>query len=491
MRSVLGREASDAVNPSSQEYEALTNGHKKYHHHHHGGHPQHDHHHHGGQHHHKHHGKHHHGKPHHGKHYHKKPHKKPHHHKPPKVEIDRLSSEDPSHHNVQCYAYLPFIKALDQIKIDMLANAEKPEALSLEAGTFKNTIIGMGRVMVNIQPLFPANSKGVSLPLIQDMRVLIPLIDAVISCAGDSGADCSGITQLMNDFNDEITMYLTELAATSGADAAAVQNVITGINSVTSIIDDVFKTREDTTLPDAGKLLNGIIGTLSGNSKIFKQASLPVNMYYEAAKEVLRCEGFDITMFAGKCSAYGDRLQGILTNVIEWIQTTLNNIPLIGPIFTTLTLEALKQVVITLQNGGGEAVGGVIGMVVGIIHMFGLVLDADNTGDPQTDAILAFLGIADVAGDCGGRKGQAHGCYRNCEDPTPDLGSTTSSVTFLLALERTALIPAHRRAITLVTTTLKGAASVINFCVLATFGDADDADTPPTQSLMSGTLTFF
>ncbi|KAF9144987.1 hypothetical protein BGX30_010809 [Mortierella sp. GBA39] len=87
MRSVLGQEAPDAVNPSSQEYEALTNGHKKHHHHHHGGHPQHGHHHRGGQHHHKHHGKHHHGKPHRGKHHHKKPRKKPHHPKPPKVEI--------------------------------------------------------------------------------------------------------------------------------------------------------------------------------------------------------------------------------------------------------------------------------------------------------------------------------------------------------------------------------------------------------------------
>ncbi|KAG0078455.1 hypothetical protein BGZ90_005206, partial [Linnemannia elongata] len=72
MRSVLGQEAPDAVNPSNQDYEALTNGHKKHHHDH------------SGHHHHKHHGKHH-----HGKHHHKKPHKKPHRHKPPKVQIDK------------------------------------------------------------------------------------------------------------------------------------------------------------------------------------------------------------------------------------------------------------------------------------------------------------------------------------------------------------------------------------------------------------------
>ncbi|KAG0072527.1 hypothetical protein BGZ89_005395 [Linnemannia elongata] len=70
VRSVLGQEAPDAVNPSNQDYEALTNGHKKHHHDH------------SGHHHHKHHGKHH-----HGKHHHKKPHKKPHRHKPPKVQI--------------------------------------------------------------------------------------------------------------------------------------------------------------------------------------------------------------------------------------------------------------------------------------------------------------------------------------------------------------------------------------------------------------------
>lgn len=114
-------------------------------------------------------------------------------------------------------------------------------------------------------------------------------------------------------------------------------------------------------------------------------------------------------MFADKCSAYGDRLQGGIANVIEWIQKALNNTPLIGPIFTTPILNALKQAVITLQNRGGEAVGRVIGILVGVINMFGLLKNADNTGESQTDDILAFLGIADVAGDCGGKKSRCMG----------------------------------------------------------------------------------
>ncbi|KAG0351946.1 hypothetical protein BGX24_007740, partial [Mortierella sp. AD032] len=34
MRSVLGEVAPDAVDPTQQNFEALTNGHKKHHHHH-------------------------------------------------------------------------------------------------------------------------------------------------------------------------------------------------------------------------------------------------------------------------------------------------------------------------------------------------------------------------------------------------------------------------------------------------------------------------
>lgn len=97
------------------------------------------------------------------------------------------------------FAYPPFIKTLDKIKADMMKVADKPDKLSLQAGTVKKTIIGAGRIMVSIKSLFPAQNVNVTLPLIQDMRDLIPLIDSVLECTGGNKSDCSGITQLWRD----------------------------------------------------------------------------------------------------------------------------------------------------------------------------------------------------------------------------------------------------------------------------------------------------
>ncbi|KAF9282196.1 hypothetical protein BGZ88_011151, partial [Linnemannia elongata] len=425
--------------------------------------------------------------------------------------------------SVTLYAYPPFIKALDQIKADLTKDAARPEKLGLQAGTFKKTIIGAGKVMVSIMPLFPKENVNVTLPLIQDMRDLIPLIDTLIACTGGNKSDCSGITKLMKDFNDQTIEYLNELAETAGEANVTIKDMTQQINNVTMIIDDVFKTRNDSTLPEAGKLLNGIIGVISAKASIYQQAANPVNMYFEAAKEALRCEGFNITVFADKCSAYGDRLQGALANIIEWIQKALNNIPVIGPIFTTPILEAIKQVAITLQNGGGAAVGRVVGMLVGVLNMFGLVPDADSSGESQTDGILALLGIADVAGDCGGKKARCMGAIEIAKILIQSLvdyiiGNIPFGFGKLLAPVINGIVDAIAKGLNAVSSAgigivigaLKGAAFVINLAFLNLFKDllntfitglediarclvtsedANDTDVPPTQSLISGDKT--
>lgn len=228
-------------------------------------------------------------------------------------------------------------------------------------------------------------------------------------------------------------------------------------------------------------------------------------------------------MFADKCSAYGDRLQGALANIIEWIQKALNNIPVIGPIFTTPILEAIKQVAITLQNGGGAAVGRVVGMLVGVLNMFGLVPDADSSGESQTDGILALLGIADVAGDCGGKKARCMGAIEIAKILIQSLvdyiiGNIPFGFGKLLAPVINGIVDAIAKGLNAVSSAgigivigaLKAAAFVINLAFLNLFKDvlntfitglediarclvtsedANDTDVPPTQSLISGDKT--
>ncbi|KAG0291980.1 hypothetical protein BGZ96_004646 [Linnemannia gamsii] len=440
-------------------------------------------------------------------------------------QMERLMQTDGS---ITQFAYPPFIKTLNDIKTSMTNDAQSPDKLSLEAGTVKKTIIAAGRIFVALQPLFPAQDAKASLPLIQDMRDLIPLIDNVIACTGGNQSDCSGIIKLWKDFNDQVVKYLTDLAATVGPPVdAVIKELIEQINGVTLSIDEVFKTRDDSTLPAVGKVLNGIIGKISGNGKVFQQAANPINMYFEAAKEALKCEGFNITVFADKCSAYGDRLQGGLADIIDWIKNALNNVPLIGPLVTTPILDAIKEAAITLQNAGGNGVGGIIGILVGIIQLFGLIKNEDNTGDSETKGILSFLGIADVAGDCGGSKAKCMGFIQIAKIliqalSTKILGMipfglgtvVSGAVNSIVDVVAKAFEAGSSLAINAALAPLKVAQTALNFVFgdtfkdilstfvggiesiakcLATSEDADDKGTPPTELLISNsqTLTMF
>ncbi|KAG0363931.1 hypothetical protein BGX24_004817 [Mortierella sp. AD032] len=426
--------------------------------------------------------------------------------------------------NITLLAYPPFIKTLDAIKTEMLEDAQRPDQLNLQAGTFRRTIIGAGRVMVAIQPLFPKKNVNASLPMIQDLRDLLPLIDSVIDCSGGNQSDCSGIIELWKDFNDAAIERIDEIAETSPFNAT-LKNLTQQIQGVTSIIDEVFKSRNDSTLPEAGKLLNGIIGTISGDAVIYSDASNGVNLYFEAAKEALKCEGFNITVFADKCLAYADRTRGIMSMVLTWLKNTVGAIPIIGQYIINPILDAIDEILISAQEGSATALGKLFGIIVGIIKLFGLLPNTDDEeSDPATAGILNFLGIADVAGDCGGKKARCMGLIEIVRILLQAVVSIVNALPlgFLLAkplgvivdLVASVLEKTASAAITIAMVAINVAAAALNFATLgatstilgtltsgleeiarcwATSEDQDDEDTPPTQSLLSHakTLTFF
>ncbi|KAG0250218.1 hypothetical protein BGZ95_007268 [Linnemannia exigua] len=427
--------------------------------------------------------------------------------------------------NITLLAYPPFIKTLDQIKVDMLDDAERPDKLNLQAGTVRRTIIGAGRVMVAIKPLFLKKNVNASLPMIQDMRDLLPLIDSVIECSGGNQSDCSGITQLWRDFNDAAVERINEIAETSPHNAT-LKDLTQQLQNVTNIIEEVFKSRNDSTLPEAGKLLSSIIGIMSGDASIYMDASNGVNLYFEAAKEALKCEGYNITVFADKCLAYGDRTRGLISMVITWLKRTVGAIPIIGPLIINPLLSAIDDILLSAQEGFGTALGKIFGIIMGIIKIFGLLPNTeDEESDPATAAILEFMGISDIAGDCGGKKARCVGLIEiarillqaavSIVDGIPligwiiakPLGVLVDLVAKVLEYTASGLITAAMFAI-------NAAAAVINTITLgattnilgtltsgleeiarcwATSEDEDDVDTPPTQSLLSHskTLTFF
>lgn len=218
-------------------------------------------------------------------------------------------------------------------------------------------------------------------------------------------------------------------------------------------------------------------------------------------------------------------MQGGLADIIEWIQKALNNVPLIGPLVTTPILDAIKEAAITLQNAGGNGVGNIVGILVGIIQLFGLVKDGDSTGDSQTDSILSFLGIADVAGDCGGSKARCMGLIQVAKILLQSLSTkilgmvpfgfgavVSGAVNSIVDVVAKAFEAGSSTAINAALVPLRLAESSINLVFgdtfkdilstfigglesiarcLATSEDANDKDIPPTQSLDSNVSLYF
>ncbi|KAG0351020.1 hypothetical protein BGX24_007945, partial [Mortierella sp. AD032] len=137
---------------------------------------------------------------------------------------------------VTLLAYPPLIKILEEAKADMLADAMNPENLNLEAGTTRKTTIGASGVMAAIKTLFPKKNVDASLPLIQELEKLIPLIDSVIACSGGSQSDCSGITSLWKDYNNAAVKRISEIEKTS-PNGQAVKDIAKKLQSVTDIVD--------------------------------------------------------------------------------------------------------------------------------------------------------------------------------------------------------------------------------------------------------------
>ncbi|KAF9134354.1 hypothetical protein BGW39_007371 [Mortierella sp. 14UC] len=150
------------------------------------------------------------------------------------------------------------------------------------------------------------------------------------------------------------------------------------------------------------------------------------------------------------------------------------------------------------------AIGKILGVIVGVVRMFGLIPNTeDETSDPATTAILPFLGISDVAGDCGGKKARCMGLIEIAKI------LLNAAINLAIVLEKGASL-----AITASMGLINTAALGINLLslgkttkILGTFTpglekiarcwttseDADDKGVTPTQLLRSHakTLTMF
>jgi hypothetical protein len=98
---------------------------------------------------------------------------------------------------------------------------------------------------------------------------------------------------------------------------------------------------------------------------------------------------------------YRDRLQGVLGDFIQFIQDSIGSFPVVGPLIINPLLDALKALLIDLQNGIATSVGGIVALLYGILQMVNIVSPADQTNSIR-DYLLRLVGLLDIPTECGG-----------------------------------------------------------------------------------------
>ncbi|KAG0209993.1 hypothetical protein BGX28_009772 [Mortierella sp. GBA30] len=310
--------------------------------------------------------------------------------------------------NLTLVAFPPLVALLTEVQSNISKAGNNLTALTSIVGSASSAVGSITQVFLDTEPLLKAYSAIIfGLSNVSDGTLLL-LVQGISNCSGTTASDCVGALDLYHSYADSAQARTKVLGV--GAKAAIMTQVSTDLRSVTAYIDYVLATGNVSILAAAGSELNRIIGYTTGNVQMYGNISDSVTLVYESAKEVLRCQGFNTTLFANKCSVYTDRLNGVLVDFIQFLQGNIGQIPVIGTLILNPLLGTLQALLTDLQNGVATAVGGVVSMLSATLKLVNIVTPAAETNDIR-DYILRLLGIINVPGECGGLTNPCNGLF--------------------------------------------------------------------------------
>ncbi|KAG0025685.1 hypothetical protein BGZ82_009892, partial [Podila clonocystis] len=300
-----------------------------------------------------------------------------------------------------------FINLLKEMKTNLTAAKDSLESLALIAGQISKTANGMVVVVVfqRIAATFPVERRGVLVPAVQELVTLLPLLNKVIECSGSNGSDCSGNIRLYHDFVNASITHMQMLAVLPRN--VMMPKLIEQVKNVTKNIDGVLVSKYETVLNEIGKQLNTIISETSLNTKDYGDSSEVLELIYQSASEALRCYGLNVTVFADKCSSYGDRTKGFLSYIFQWFKKVVGLFGLLSWI-TDPIMDAIDQAVQDALTAASDTIAGVLGTIATLLDFLKIIAPADYQSDISA-FLLKLVGIEAVAGDCGGKKRDCFG----------------------------------------------------------------------------------
>ncbi|KAG0275471.1 hypothetical protein BGZ96_003774 [Linnemannia gamsii] len=293
--------------------------------------------------------------------------------------------------NITKVVYPPLIAVLNDVAANLTRAKDDLKALALIASTSGQTVESALQLLTTANAEFKSLNFSISMALNNSLPDLQASVQNVVTCAGISMSDCSGVLSLYNKIAADANTKATQTPAN------VTKDMTTQLANITSALANTLTTGNTTTLRATGQALGALIGKTSGNAVKYGDFSYSIIFMYDAYGQALKCKGLNETLFADKCGT--DRMQGVLSDFIQFLQDNIGAIPFVGPLIITPLLVVLKAAVIDLQQGVATAVGGVASLLHGILQIVNIVSPGDQTNVVR-DYIVRLVGLLDIPTEC-------------------------------------------------------------------------------------------
>ncbi|KAF9944491.1 hypothetical protein BGZ72_002336, partial [Mortierella alpina] len=310
--------------------------------------------------------------------------------------------------NLTLTAFPPFVSLLNDVKAN-LTQATDPKDLQSVLRSASNTIGSVTRVFMDVKPPFDSLNPSTNALSLLSNGTMLRLIQSICECTGTNASDCVGAMELYHNFVASAQTRTKLLGV--GVKVAPMLHVSQDLATGTNKFDVALSAVNVSALNESATLLNRIIGYTTGNVQKYGNISDSVTLVYDSAKEVVVCKGLNATQFLDKCSAYTDRLNGVLSDFIQFIETNIGLIPVVGPLIVNPLLDALRHLLIDIQNGVATALGGVVSLLNAIVQVLNVVSPPSSTNIVR-DYLLRLVGIMDVPAECGGITDRCSGLFK-------------------------------------------------------------------------------
>ncbi|KAF9939320.1 hypothetical protein BGZ65_010814 [Modicella reniformis] len=376
-------------------------------------------------------------------------------------------------------ALSPFVTLLEDTVTNLTNVGRDHDKIVAISGTVNSSVVDLTLLFKRVQYLFPPAIVDQDVPVVQMLENIIPVLQQLLDCTGVNAPDCVGLIQLFYGFEDdalglvsEITVLIPDL--TPGVVGNPMTTLIESLTKVVDSINLTLTTGDTTQLALYEEVLNGLIGTVSGNIGAFDTSADIMTLLYESAQDALQCVGVNTTQFSDVCTAFKARMNGVLHDIIKFIQNNVRAIPVIGSLIVNPLIAVFNAIVTDHQEQPSVAISETLAMLDGLTALMDVTAPG-NLNNPIREYLTNIHDITTIPAGC------------DVEDPIPCIGTATiAKILANSALDVVNRIPSTGEEQKKVLPDLiKGLISAIASGSVTAIQDAYDQLRPPVEELES------